>query len=181
MRAGTRRDALLHSLNANADHGYRRTTDDKHRAIDIMLADPEWANWSSSEIARRCAVDEGTVRNRRKALAVSSEIPKIDARLVTRGGTTYQMNTAELFSLDIPPNVPTSQREPETPLDVFDWDAGRLRDLAMGAIRTIAKLPPPEEVIAAWMKSYSYGEPQDTLDAAKNPMAGRFRPAVSTT
>jgi hypothetical protein len=26
--------------------------------IDTVLADPKWAQWSDSEIARRCAVDQ---------------------------------------------------------------------------------------------------------------------------
>jgi hypothetical protein len=48
-------------LGQDADHGHRRTNDDKRRAVDIVLADPTWAQWSDSEIATRCAVDHKTV------------------------------------------------------------------------------------------------------------------------
>jgi hypothetical protein len=170
VRLGTRRDALLYSLAANADHGYRRTTDDKRRAIDIMLADPVWVLWSNSEVARRCGVDHKTVAARRTALAPIIGNSQDSSRLVTRGGSTYEMNTAGIgpgVDDDSPaPDAPPAPRALDTPLDVFDWEAGWLRDRAMEAIRAMAKLPSPDDVLAAWMKSYSYGEPQATFDAA---------------
>jgi hypothetical protein len=48
----------------------------------------------------------------------------------------------------------------------FDWDAARLRNTAMEAIRAIAGLPEPQAFTDAWMKSSSYGEPIETLQAA---------------
>jgi uncharacterized ParB-like nuclease family protein len=39
VRQGTRRDAVLHSVGANAAHGMRRTNDDKRRAVRVMLED----------------------------------------------------------------------------------------------------------------------------------------------
>jgi len=62
VRQGTRRDAILHSVGANAAHGLRRTSEDKRRAVKTLLADPEWHEWSESEIARRCAVSHTTVQ-----------------------------------------------------------------------------------------------------------------------
>ena len=47
---------------------------DKRRAVTEMLADEEWGTWSNPEIARRCKVDEKTVRNIRAEL--TSENPK---------------------------------------------------------------------------------------------------------
>src|SRR5204863_6394655 len=54
---GTKRDALLYAVGANASHGLRRTNADKRRAVGLLLADAEWRAWSDREIARRCAVD----------------------------------------------------------------------------------------------------------------------------
>lgn len=95
VRKGTRRDALLFSVSANAQHGHRRTNDDKRRAVDIMLNDSEWARWSDREIARQICVDQTTVSKRRRDLSEGNpQIP--ETRTVTRGGTTYQMHTANI-------------------------------------------------------------------------------------
>lgn len=97
VRAGNRRDAILFAAGANANHGLRRTNADKQRSVDVLLRDPEWSQWSNSEIARRCAVDEKTVRKMRSEMPVSSELPKIDTtRTVQRGDQTYQQNTANI-------------------------------------------------------------------------------------
>lgn len=95
VRQGTRRDAVLFSVGANASHGMRRTTEDKRRAVLTMFNDPEWSHWADSAIARQCAVDHKTVARHRPA--PSWEIPKIDApRTVSRGGSTYTMNTSAI-------------------------------------------------------------------------------------
>src|SRR4051794_21104679 len=39
IRQGTRRDAILHSVGANARHGWRRTNEDKRRAVLTLLDD----------------------------------------------------------------------------------------------------------------------------------------------
>lgn len=51
VRQGARRDAVLHSVGANAAHGLPRTNADKRRAAVTLLTDPEWGNWTDSEIA----------------------------------------------------------------------------------------------------------------------------------
>ena len=95
IRQGTQRDAILFSVGANASHGLRRTNDDKRRAVQTLLNDPEWAVWSNREIARQCQVDEKTVRRYREE--ASAEKPQIaPERTVSRGGTTYQQNTANI-------------------------------------------------------------------------------------
>lgn len=69
---GTRRDAVLHSVGANANHGLRRTNDDKRRAVETLLSDKEWAAWSDREIARRSGVTGPTVAAIRHELAAKS-------------------------------------------------------------------------------------------------------------
>lgn len=68
VRSGTRRDAVLYAAGANADHGLRRTNADKRRAVETLLHDGEWVEWSNREIARRCRVSEGFVRILREEL-----------------------------------------------------------------------------------------------------------------
>lgn len=50
----------------------------------------------ASEIAKHCGVDVKTVGNWRKQMGPSLEFPKIQERTVTRNGTTYTQNTANI-------------------------------------------------------------------------------------
>ena len=95
VRSGTRRDAILHAAGANASHGLRRTNADKRRAVETLLRDEEWAAWSDREIGRRCAVSDVFVGKVRFDLSANGlQIPT--ERTVTRNGTTYTQNTANV-------------------------------------------------------------------------------------
>ena len=63
---GTVRDAILYSLGANHEHGLRRTNADKRKAVQSMLDDFEWSDWTTAEIARRCRVSERMVERMRE-------------------------------------------------------------------------------------------------------------------
>jgi uncharacterized ParB-like nuclease family protein len=56
VKGGTLRDAIKYSLSANAEHGLRRTQEDKRKAVLIALDDLEWGELSAREIARMCKV-----------------------------------------------------------------------------------------------------------------------------
>jgi len=77
VHEGTQRDAVLYSVGANASHGLRRTNDDKQKAIQTLLADEEWSQWSDREIAKRCGVDHKTVGAARRNH--TGEIPQYDS------------------------------------------------------------------------------------------------------
>ncbi|MBU8922289.1 MAG: ParB/RepB/Spo0J family partition protein [Bacteroidales bacterium] len=68
---GDKRAAILYGVGANATHGLRRTNADKRRAVELLLKDKEWANWSDREIARQCAVSNRLVTNMRTELSVN--------------------------------------------------------------------------------------------------------------
>lgn len=89
VRQGTRRDAVLLSVGANATHGFRRTNEDKRRSVLALLEDEEWRQWSDREIARRCAVSNQFVSNVRSGLSVNDG--QIETRRVVRQGTEYDM------------------------------------------------------------------------------------------
>ena len=74
VREGTARDAVLHGVGANASHGLRRTQADKRRAVEILLRDQEWADWSDRKIAKVARVDHKTVGKVRREL-LGGEIP----------------------------------------------------------------------------------------------------------
>jgi hypothetical protein len=65
VNEGGRRDAILHSVGANATHGYPRSNEDKRRSVRRLLMDAEWSRWSDREIARRCRVSDKLVRTLR--------------------------------------------------------------------------------------------------------------------
>ncbi|NEP56092.1 MAG: ParB N-terminal domain-containing protein, partial [Symploca sp. SIO2G7] len=70
IHQGTRRDAVLYSVGANAEHKAvkPRSRADKRRAVMMLLNDPEWNKWSNCEIARRCKVSDPFVLSLRKKL-----------------------------------------------------------------------------------------------------------------
>lgn len=54
VRTGTLQDARLYAYGANKDHGLRRTSDDKRKAVQGMLAD--FPDWSDRAIAKHVGV-----------------------------------------------------------------------------------------------------------------------------
>jgi len=92
VREGTRRDAVLYSVGANATHGLRRTNADKWRAVVTLLGDEEWRQWSDNEIARRCAVSQPYVSKLRDQLGLSYNGYKI----ARRKGAEYEIDTAKI-------------------------------------------------------------------------------------
>lgn len=72
QRKGTQRDAILYSLSANTVHGLRPTSEDKRKAVAIMLADPEWAELSDRAIARHCGCSHPLVADMRNPKPVQS-------------------------------------------------------------------------------------------------------------
>lgn len=68
VRIGTKRDAVLWGIHANARHGAGRVEADIEANLRTLLGDPEWSRWSDREIARIASVSHQTVARRRKEL-----------------------------------------------------------------------------------------------------------------
>lgn len=83
---GTLREAILHSLSVNNEHGLRRTNADKRKAVITMLQDFEWADWSDREIAKWCKVGHPLVGRIRDELGGGSDKVKFE-----RGGKVMEM------------------------------------------------------------------------------------------
>jgi hypothetical protein len=94
IHQGTQRDAILFSLGANADHGIRRNNDDKNRAVETMLRDNEWQNWSDREIAKICKVSNTFVSELRKKF--NSATVNIDSKTYKRNGKVQTMKTKKI-------------------------------------------------------------------------------------
>ena len=91
IRQGAKRDAMLHATGANANHGLRRSAEDKRRAVTAILRDPEWNRWSDRQIGKQCAVDHKTVAKVRSEL--TGEFPT-ERTYKTRHGTVATMKVA---------------------------------------------------------------------------------------
>jgi hypothetical protein len=105
---------MLYAAGANAAHGLRRTSFDKRRAVETLLKDKEWGQWSDREISRRCHVSDHFVTKIREELSAHGS--QIDtARTVQRGGTTYTMDTANIgkpAAEQVKPLNPPARAEP---------------------------------------------------------------------
>lgn len=109
INQGTKRDAILYSVSANATHGQRRTNADKQKAVMTLLKDEEWAAWSDREIARRCAVGHQMVGHLRSSLDDSSS-EKTARTYTTKHGTTSTMNTEKIGRVEpVETERPTSK------------------------------------------------------------------------
>ena len=69
VKGGSKRDAILHSVQSNATHGIRRSNADKRRAVGTLLKDDEWSKWSDRHIAKLCRVSQPFVSSMRKELS----------------------------------------------------------------------------------------------------------------
>ena len=90
IRQGTQRDAILFACGANSTHGLRRTTEDKRRAVILLLRDPEWSGWSDREIAGRAHVSHTFVAKLRDLHGNVS----MERKFVSRHGTVAERNFA---------------------------------------------------------------------------------------
>lgn len=135
VRQGTRRDAVLYSAGANALHGLRRSNQDKRRAVQTLLTDEEWGQWSNREIARLTHTSGPFVAK------IRTEIPtaNISSRTYARNGETQTMDTANIGAEPKEqPRLPqgeTSAESNETP----DW----LQPDPAAAAETEEQTPPP--------------------------------------
>lgn len=101
---GTRRDAILYSVGANAEHGLRRTAADKRKAVQTLLVDEEWSQWSNNLIAKHCAVSHTLVNEVRRTLEAASSVKGNTGngseggkrRFLTPRGKTAEMDTARI-------------------------------------------------------------------------------------
>ena len=92
-------DAEWYSFSVNATHGYPRDKDDVGRILCWIFDDPEWSHVPLGEISRHTAIPWATVQRRHSKLA-SGQVGQIKPveREVTRGGSTYTMNTTAQVS-----------------------------------------------------------------------------------
>lgn len=152
---GSKRDAVLRAAGANATHGLRRTNADKRRAVELLLKDAEWAQWSDRKIADTCAVDHKTVADVRRSLG--GEVPHLTTRQGT-DGKSYPVAPARNPDPN-PPNFPPALIAEAESLGIvlrayedgkkafFHCPDGRIaRGDARDLTQVIARLRPPADI-----------------------------------
>ena len=94
---GDYRDALLMSCGTNAEHGKRRTNEDKRQKVLMLLEDDEWNGWSSRDIASQCKVSH-TFVDKLRNLTGNVASDKTERTYTTKHGTQAVMNTTNIGS-----------------------------------------------------------------------------------
>ena len=116
---GGRREALLHAVGANDEHGLLRSNVDKRMAVEALLRDSEWSQWSDRRIADQCRVSPPYMAKIRKAIEASKPAstsvnglqmdcaPAPRRRKARRNGKVIDVDTANIGKKpkDRPPAV----------------------------------------------------------------------------
>lgn len=143
VRKGNRRDALQHSLGINDKHGLRRSNEDKRRAVQTALADPEWGEMSSVQIARLCAVSATFVDNCRRSIPTvgverKSRKKKTEIRKTSDGRTikvkkqAVKATAKSRAPIPKPEHKPTVEELPEYIVQHLTLAAQALNQLGAG-------------------------------------------------
>jgi hypothetical protein len=146
VHQGTRRDAVLYSVGANAAHGLPRTNADKRLAVTMLLQDDEWAAWSDREIARRCAVSPSFVgKTRESILSTVDSMPPARTFTHHRTGTEATMRTENIGRRRDEPRADHVERESVLPHVATPRPVAKSRGIGLGyahqAIACLQKIP----------------------------------------
>ena len=135
MRPGGLKAALEYAAGANDKHGLRRTQNDKRKAIQVLLKDPEYCKKSDREIAKIVNVVHGTVGSVREELESSGQISQMKKREVFRKGETYLMDVKKDDNND----SADPARDKEGDNEILSPDELPLYDLVFAELDTIQK------------------------------------------
>ena len=91
---GTRQDAILCGIFANAQHGLSRSNADKKKAVELILAVPEWNEWAYTYVAKICGVSDSFVRKVKMATSNGSKVAEV--KKFEKNGKIVTMNTASI-------------------------------------------------------------------------------------
>jgi hypothetical protein len=95
---GSKREAILYSVGANATHGKPRTNADKRKAVLTLLKDEEWATWKQCDVAKTCNVSREFVSRLQSMLRSEGSVTcdRSQVTYTTKHGTVATMNTANI-------------------------------------------------------------------------------------
>lgn len=160
---GTRRDAIRYAARANQQHGLRRTSADKRRAVETLLADPEWSEWSDRRIAAMAGVSPTTVGT------IRAQVSKLDTC-----EPDQPADQAATVATCEPP------AEPEVVIEELPGaDMEGVRETVSHLSDTTPQQPKPEKRIGRDGKAYAAPKPKPSEDHNKPRIAMRAAHAVT--
>jgi hypothetical protein len=112
VHTGTQRDAILHATGANASHGLRRSNADKRQAVETLLGDEEWVQWSDNRVAEQAAVSVQFVCNIRRELSTVDSSPAAQANGQPRTGRDGKKRRHPKRKPATQPREPGDESEP---------------------------------------------------------------------
>lgn len=176
VRQGTRRDAKLYAVGANATHGLRRTNADKRRAALTLLQDEEWQRWSNREIARQCGATHTFVAKLRREL-LGEPSPGSADTVATRTASTGAAASGRSSAVDLPEAEFTSDARLDAPAtrrsgDLYDQLA------SSDPASTMDRLALEHTEPAPGLEHHAFTEPQPhvPVGAPAAPLAPEARP-----
>jgi hypothetical protein len=152
---GSLRDAILYAVGpANADHGLRRTNEDKRRCVTRLLKDDEWSKWSDRQIAKHCRVSDRFVNGLRGSITANvrsgESAPAEQTRTYrNRHGGLSRMRTGNIGKARTKANEEASPTEPtyetnEHGVQMPVGHAERVEELHGPVEPPITEIPPLE-------------------------------------
>lgn len=99
LRDGTYREALMFAACANQGHGSPRTTDDKQRAVWMLLEDSEYCELSNRQIAELLGVSHTFVNDCRTEFEYAKKGKQKATKTVGKDGKTYTRKAKKHFTM----------------------------------------------------------------------------------
>ncbi len=186
IREGTKRDAVLFACGANRDHGLRRSREDVRRAIETLLKDIEWGQWSDRVIAERVGASPTTVGT------VRGQLSNLDSSHDDQPGDDQEDQVSNLDTCDDDHpadddadqlgKFPSSTDQPTRPAPKPEPPKRIGRDGKSYPATSKPKAPtsPPAKPKAPPAPTPTVNKPKAALDAslALTAAIGRLRPLV---
>lgn len=143
-KPGTKEDAVLVSLRANAKHGKTLTLEDKRNKIKMALAIPGYAEKSNYEIARLCELSQPFVAAERDPEVKKRQKENYERHFAKKAGRQAQ-NTNSISNTEVPKIEPRID-DGSTP----DDDELKANELAHQAdVEAMHKLLDSDDALAA--------------------------------
>jgi hypothetical protein len=134
IHTGSKDDALVFALGANAKNGLRRTNEDKRKCVSIALE--RWPEWSDRRIAEVCGVHNETVAKQRPLVTDSVTI----TQRVGKDGVKQPATKPKAEVSPHPDDLLSAEQQPAQPTPRVKIDAAeRIWAVAKGHLDKITK------------------------------------------